>query len=117
MKFLIVDDNPNFRKYLLRQIPKEKSIIKELDDGEKVVETYLDFKPDWVLMDIQMKRVNGLDAAIQIKQVDHSAKIVIISNYNDQKFKNKAAEVGATAFIHKENLLDLNTILSRGIGS
>lgn len=63
MKILIVEDNPNMRamirKILEQNVPEIREII-ECDDGAEAIELYHQNGPDWVLMDIQLKEMDGL---------------------------------------------------------
>ena len=107
MKFLIVDDNERFRTYLRNLIIKKDDECIELDDGSKVSSVYKEFKPDWVLLDIRMKDVNGFEAAEELKKDFPDARFAIVSDYSDERFRKKASNLGAEAFISKENLFEL----------
>lgn len=113
MRFLIVDDNEDFRKYLIKNILKDNNEIYELDDGINVNEVYNEFRPDLVIMDIKMKYVNGFAAAQKLKSEFPLSRIIIVSDYADIKYKTKAASVGAEALISKENLLQLENIINK----
>ena len=111
MKFLIVDDNEIFRKYLREFIAGNNDECAELDDGIDVNKIYKSFMPDWVLLDIVMKSVNGFEAAVNLKKEFPAAHIAMVSNYNDDKFQNKAREVGAAVLVSKENLYELIEVI------
>ena len=107
MKFLIVDDNEGFRKYLRNLIIKNEDECVELDDGLNVNSVYNEFKPDWVFLDIRMKNVNGFKAAEELRKNFPEARFAIVSDYSDNQFRERASKLGAAAFISKENLFDL----------
>jgi DNA-binding NarL/FixJ family response regulator len=111
MKFLIVDDNETFRTYLREFITKETDEFIELDDGLYVNSFYKDFKPDWVLLDIVMKNVNGIKAAENLKNEFPEATFAIVSDYSDDVYRKRAAKLGCAAFISKENLFELVEII------
>lgn len=85
--------------------------IAECDDGRDALAFYSAIHPDWVLMDIQMKNVNGLAATRQITSEFADAKIVIVTNYDDAHFRESARASGAVDYVLKENLLDIRRIL------
>lgn len=78
---------------------------------------YRKYHPDWVLMDIRMKRMNGFQAAETILSSFPEAKIIMITQYNDPKLLQKARCSGACACILKDNLMDIERILRGSLGS
>jgi DNA-binding NarL/FixJ family response regulator len=95
MKYLIVDDNESFRKLIRDEISKNGDVVFELDDGLNVNSVYKEFKPDWVLMDIKMKIVDGLKATDILKREFPRAHVAIVSDYSDERFRDEAKKVGA----------------------
>ncbi len=112
MKILIVDDSKEMRNMIAEMLKSNLNQIFESEDGDEAVEQYEKIKPDWVLMDIKMKRMNGLEATIKIKQKYPDARIAIVTRYDDKFFRIYAAKVGAEAFISKQNLSDLKKIIN-----
>lgn len=115
MKFLLVEDNPNVRE-LIRQIIKEEfdtdSTFSELDDGLEVLNSYEKFRPDWVLMDIQMKSVDGLTASKTLLRHHPDARVIIVTQFDDVSYRNSAREQGVLAYVLKDNLLDIPALLN-----
>ena len=112
MKLLIVEDNAQMRQELATFLGDLAEEIVHCADGAEALEAYTFHKPDWVLMDIVMKEVDGLKATRQIKTSWPSARIVIVTSYDDQELKDAASMAGAFAYVLKENLSDLREILS-----
>ena len=83
----------------------------ECEDGAEALSAYRANMPDWVLMDIQMKEMDGLTATRQIKESFPKAKVIILTNHSDAKTKQAAIDAGANAFIGKENLITLREII------
>jgi len=116
MKYLIVDDNEQFRAYLREILLRPGDECRELADGAGVNEVYREFQPDWVLLDIRMPQINGFEAGARLKKSYPEACFVIISNYSDDRFSRKAGLIGAAAFIAKDNLEPLlDVVKSNGI--
>lgn len=86
--------------------------ITECKDGSEALASYSANRPDWVLMDIQMKNVNGIAATKKIMAEFADAKIVIVTNFNDAEFRESAMRAGAHNYVLKENLFDIRRILT-----
>jgi DNA-binding NarL/FixJ family response regulator len=113
VKFLIVDDNREFRTLIKEIIAKEGDKCFELDDGLDVNLYYRKYKPDWVLLDIVMKKVNGIKAAEKLLEEFPEARFVFVSGYTEEKYRKKANELGAVGFVSKENLSEIKKILNK----
>jgi DNA-binding NarL/FixJ family response regulator len=113
LKFLIVDDNPSMRQTIGRIIVQEGDEMIECEDGKNAAALYRQHRPDWVMMDINMKEVGGIEATEQILQADSHARVVIVTEYGDRFFRKAAQDAGAAAFVSKENIFELKNIIGR----
>jgi len=111
MNLLIVEDNPKMRRMIRSIVADLAERIDECADGSEALSLYAAHPPDYVLMDIQMKNVGGIAATRQICERFNDARIIIVTNYNDQTFREAAREAGAFGYVLKENLLDVRRIL------
>ena len=111
MIVLIVEDNPLMRAMIRETISEVADVIIECEDGDEALAAYQTDLPHWVLMDIQMPRVDGLTASRQIRAGYPDAQICIVTDYGDAYTRCAAQEVGATAFVLKENLEELRSLL------
>lgn len=107
MKLLIADDNARARALLKSLVKGVADEVVECDDGQEAVDLYSKHQPDFVLMDIHMKKMDGITATKLIKNTFPAAKVIIVSNFADQKFKFAAGNAGVCGFVPKENLLDV----------
>jgi len=87
--------------------------VYECEDGNKALEAYEEFRPDWVLMDIGMKDMDGLSATEQIKKAHPDARILIVTDYSDVLFQKSATEAGAYALVPKDNLFEIPQVIAR----
>ncbi len=110
-KLLIVEDNPQMRRLIRRLTEDLFAEVSECGDGAAATTLYETLRPDWVLMDIQMGDVNGIEATRQIMSDHLEAKIVIVTDYDDMALRAAAAEAGACAYVLKEDLLRLRQLL------
>jgi DNA-binding response OmpR family regulator len=103
MRILIVDDNNDYRK-LLRRIVEEQTdivVVAEASSGEEGVRLARQFKPDVILMDINMQGTNGLQATRRIKQTLGGTVVLILSASDSEADRERAVESGADAYLVK----------------
>ena len=86
--------------------------VTECGDGAEALSAYTSCRPDWVLMDIRMKEMDGISATRQIKASFPDAQIMIVTDYDNQNMREAARNAGACEYVTKENLLDVRRILS-----
>lgn len=117
MNFLIVEDNENMRRVIKSIVAELACETHECADGAGALAAYAEHRPDWVLMDVKMKQVDGITATRQIRQAFPQARIMIVSDYEDQELRAAAREAGAIEYVAKERLLDLCRILRARAGA
>ena len=102
-RLLIVDDHEIFRRGLraLLEPSSEWQICGEAVDGLDAVEQCKSLKPDIVVLDVSMPRLNGLEAARLIRRENPESRIVIITQHDSPQIRSAAHEAGARAFVTK----------------
>lgn len=115
MKLLIADDNEDIRKMLKSVCFHLFSDILECDDGDSAVRIFKQEKPDWVLMDIRMNRMDGIEATKLISQNYPQAKIIIVSQHNDKNVIEEVKNSGAHEFVNKEDLTKIEEVIKKSI--
>jgi DNA-binding NarL/FixJ family response regulator len=104
IKILIVDDHDLFRegvKYILSKIP-EFFVVADASDGADYLEKLKKVKPDVVLMDIDMPRMNGFEATKQSLNSYPNLKIITLSMHGDQGHYKRMIELGVKGFVLKD---------------
>jgi DNA-binding NarL/FixJ family response regulator len=117
MNFLIVEDNENMRRTISSIISALAGEMHECSDGSEALAAYAAHLPDWVLMDVKMKEMDGITATRQIKNVFPKANIMIVSDYDDPDLRIAARQAGASEYVIKENLFDVYHILCQHAGA
>ena len=79
----------------------EHEIVSEAIDGEEAVDYYKEHNPDILLLDLAMPKKDGLTVVKEIMQIDHNAKIILITASDDQKIINQCLDSGASSYISK----------------
>jgi DNA-binding NarL/FixJ family response regulator len=111
MNFLIVEDNENMRRTIRSIIAALAGETHECSDGSEALAAYAEHLPDWVLMDVKMKEMDGITATHQIKAAFPKANIMIVSDYDDPDLRIAARRAGASEYIVKDSLLKMYDIL------
>lgn len=115
MKILLVDDNAKMRAIIRKTIARHLAAAEEIhecEDGNEAIALYSAISPDWVIMDIKLKTSDGLTATQKIVDADPAAKIIIVTQYDDQLYREAASKAGARDYVLKENLLEIPRIMA-----
>ena len=102
IRILIVDDYKDWRRQvrLLFQVRPEWQVIAEAADGPEAIQKAEELKPDLIVLDIGLPKLNGIEAARQIRQLSPSSKIVFLSQ-NDDLDVVRAALGTAQGYVYK----------------
>ena len=105
IRILAVDDHPLFREGIaaILEGQPDLSLVGEASDGREAIQQFRAYRPDVILMDLQMPEMNGLDAMIAIRGEDPGARIIILTTYMGDVQVMRAL-AGARAYLLK-NLL------------
>ncbi|PKM50490.1 MAG: hypothetical protein CVV02_11155 [Firmicutes bacterium HGW-Firmicutes-7] len=108
-KLLIVDDEFITRKGIIGQIDFKVfdiEAIEEADDGFKALEVAKQFRPDIVISDIKMPRMDGMTFAFELKKHLPSCRIIFMSAYTELEYYRNAIKLNAISYIEKPIDLD-----------
>lgn len=103
IRVIIVDDHEMVRRGLsdFLRIYIEFILVGEASDGEEAVKQCAKLKPDVVLMDLVMPRMNGVEATRKITSRFPEIKIIALSSYDDERLVPAALDAGAISFLQK----------------
>jgi CheY-like chemotaxis protein len=113
MTVLIVEDNASVRRLLRRAVQQIATEIWECGDGVESLAAYREHLPDLVLMDVRMPIVDGLAATRQIRMADPQARIIIVTDCDDEETRAAAREAGAWGYVLKQDLTTLEALIHR----
>jgi two-component system, NarL family, response regulator LiaR len=114
VSLLIVDDSDEIRRMLRTFVSAIAEPIYECRDGGAACDAYAAHRPDWVLMDVSMLPMDGITATRQIVARFPAARIVILTQYDDARFKQAAQQAGACGYVLKTDLLGVRRLLAGG---
>ena len=101
---MIADDEPLIRRGIKQLIDLSSLQIGEIHEastGEEALKVFEEFKPEIVLMDINMPKIDGLSVAKKIKSINPDTKIAIITGYNYFDYAQTAIKIGVEDYILK----------------
>ena len=103
-RVLIVDDNDDDIEMLSRFLAGEDTVIRGLNDSTQAVRVFEEFKPDLVLLDLHMPRMDGVEILRQLKNVRERQgflPVVILTNDIGHAARNRALDLGADDYLTK----------------
>jgi len=98
---LIVEDDPSIRLGLKRSLEFEGFQVELARDGEEAIQRAFDKKPDLIVLDIMLPRVNGFEVCRTVRKYDATIPILILSAKGDEGDKVLGLELGADDYIVK----------------
>ncbi|MBF0329941.1 MAG: sigma-54-dependent Fis family transcriptional regulator [Nitrospirae bacterium] len=98
---LLVDDETALRKMTVGVLETDNINVIEAENGEIAVEKFRSQRPDLVLMDIRMPNMTGDKALIEMKAIDPTVTVLMMSAYSDLNVAVECMKNGAYDFIHK----------------
>lgn len=100
-KILVVDDSGLSRRTARRILEEMGHEVQEAPGGAEALEQYFLNRPDLVLLDMVMQGLYGLDVLAQLRQLDPSAKVIVVTADIQQSTQDQAKAAGASAFLNK----------------
>lgn len=102
-KILIVEDEKLLNEAYELVLTREGYKVDSVFNGEEALEIFPKAKPDLVLLDLRMPKVDGVEFLKRLKPAQNypKTKILVFSNYDDQKEIDEAFQHGATRYILK----------------
>jgi DNA-binding NarL/FixJ family response regulator len=106
---LVVDDNAVIRQALCRLFSSEPGfdVCGEAENGQDAIEKAQVLHPDWIVMDLSMPVMNGIDAARTLKTLMPSVPVIIFSDYSDVFSEMEAQSAGICALVSKSEPVSL----------
>lgn len=108
IRVLMVDDHPVVRKGIRSLISNyaEVEVIGEANDAAEGLSLLTQLKPDVVLLDIRLPDQLGLDLLPQIKKLDPTVKVLVLTSFDDEEYVTQALKAGAEGYILKNSTDD-----------
>jgi DNA-binding NarL/FixJ family response regulator len=103
-RILIADDHAMLREGMRNLLSEEKDfeVVGEAANGEEAVGLARELKPDIIIMDIVMPKLNGVEATRQIRQLSPATAVLILTAYSDIRYIVELLEAGACGYLLKD---------------
>ena len=120
IRVLLVDDQPLLRTgfRLILQSEPDIEVVGEAGDGEVALSQMRALRPDVVLMDIRMPRMDGVEATRRLAARDGPPRVLVLTTYDLDEYVVESLRAGASGFLPKdvpaEELVDAVRVVHRG---
>ena len=120
IRVMLVDDQQMVRAGLrmILDAEDEFTVVGEAGDGVEATETVARARPDVVLMDVRMPRMDGIEACARICQAGEPARVLMLTTYDIDDYVHAALRAGASGFMLKDapadDLLEAIRVVARG---
>ena len=105
LTIVVADDDPQFReivRYLLAAASDTMTIVGEAADGDEALALVRRVRPDIVITDLIMPRLNGVELTRLIRQELPDTKVILISSYTEDAYRLMVSDSGADVFVSKQ---------------
>ena len=105
IKLLLADDHPTFREGLSRLFQDEEDLdcIALAEDGDQAVKLTKEFCPDVSILDVNMPKLSGIDAARQIKKHCSETSVIMLSAYKYNHYVIASIQAGVDGYLLKNS--------------
>jgi len=104
IKVLIADDHHMVRQGIkqILELENDIEVVSQASNGEEAVEQAREYKPDVILMDINMPGMNGLQAIEELKKDNDMYRVVVLTIHQDREYLFKTIQLGAEGYVLKD---------------
>jgi DNA-binding NarL/FixJ family response regulator len=115
-RILLADDHKIVIEGLKGLLEPEFELVGTVEDGRALISEAARLRPDLIVVDISMPRLNGIDAVRQIRKNDSTIKVVFLTMHADASYAASAFEAGASGFVLKHSAsLELITAIKEAM--
>jgi DNA-binding NarL/FixJ family response regulator len=108
IKVMIVDDHPLVRVGMATVIDRQRDMktVALAEDGDRLLEVFLEHRPDVVLMDLRLRTQSGAQLTASLREKFREARVIMISNYEGDADIQQAIAAGAMGYLFKSIVED-----------
>lgn len=102
-RVLLADDHTFVLEGFKKLLEEHCELVGAVEDGRALIETAIRLKPDIVILDISMPRLNGIEAAKKLKKQLPGTKLIFVTMHADAAYVNEAFRTGASGYLLKRS--------------
>lgn len=104
LRVILADDHAIFRHGLraVLEVLGNIEVVAECGDGESAVSAYLELRPDVLVLDLRMPKLDGLEVVQRVLEFDHQARILIMTTFSTDQDIGHALRAGAKGYLLKD---------------
>ncbi len=102
-RVLLADDHLLVAEALTSLLSPEFELVGVVEDGRRLIEEARRLRPDVIIADITMPRLNGIDALIRLREEGDQVPVVFLTMHRDVTFARRALDAGASGFVLKHS--------------
>lgn len=104
VRVLLADDHQILAQGIRSLLEPEYDVLAVVSDGHELVAAAIRHRPDIIITDISMPSLNGIEAAIQIRDAGVEARIIFLTMHRDVAYARRAMDAGAAGFLLKHSV-------------
>lgn len=113
---LVVDDQPGIRRLLMEVLTEEGYVVYTAANGYEGMQKAKDLNPALILMDMKMPGMDGIETLRELKNINQSDRVIMMTAYGELGLVNIAKELGAYAYVTKPfDIIELCTMIGQVI--
>ncbi len=116
-RVLLADDYPEIVKAVSRLLSLDCDVVGTVADGRVLLETARRLQPDVIVLDVNLPRVQSLEACREITRVSPEMKVIMFTAGADPSAGQAFLEAGASAFVSKDASMELLSTIKRLCGN
>ncbi|MBX3303804.1 MAG: response regulator transcription factor [Nitrospira sp.] len=102
-RILLADDHTLVLEGFKKLLEAHTQIVGSVEDGRALLEAAKRLRPDIIVLDISMPKLNGLDAARRLRKIVPQARLIFVTVHADADYVNQAFKAGASAYLLKRS--------------
>ena len=116
LRMVLADDHPQLLTLLRSLLEPEYHVVGTAENGRALVATVLALEPDFVLTDLDMPIMNGIDATRELLRIDPDLRVIVHSSHTEPDLIEAAYQAGAAGYVIKGSTESLVSSLRAVVG-
>lgn len=103
-RIVLADDHPDILRRVSGMLTPQFDVVAMVGDGRSAVEAVHRLNPDILLLDVAMPEMDGMHAALEVRDIGSSTKIIFLSMHQEEDYVAAALQAGAHGYVFKSRM-------------